>query len=110
MQIRRWFSTDCSELQSRVLNRRFADLGKAVKVIIAENKVRAIMSMEYAFIPTNQVVREVLKTVEQRFGDFEMVGNQIDTISHVLKSRCPFSRKTSIGFTACLMSLPQGYW
>lgn len=78
-----------SELQSRVLNRRFADLGKAVKVIIAENKVRAIMSMEYAFIPTNQVVREVLKTVEQRFGDFEMVSNQIDHSITRIKIKMP---------------------
>lgn len=68
-----------AELQTAVLNYRFAQIGdKTVKVIIVDKKVRAIMSDEYAVVPTAELFEAVLERTASRFGGYELVASYAD--------------------------------
>lgn len=68
-----------SEEQVRDINRRFSQLGdEEVQVIIADDKVRAIMSRMYAVIPTADLFNFVLDYSWNRFDGFELVEAYVD--------------------------------
>ncbi len=67
-----------SELQAEVLNKRFLQLKKPVKAIIANKKVRAIMSSLYKVVPAQDLFNNVLERSVERFGDFEFVNGYAD--------------------------------
>lgn len=62
-----------AETKAHVMRKRFAQLGEdKVKVIIVENKIRAIMSDEYAVIPASEVFMSIVEEAENRFENYEL--------------------------------------
>jgi hypothetical protein len=67
-----------SELQAQVLNKRFSQIDKEVQCIIVDQKIRAIMSEEYAVVPTADLVKSIVDSIEERFETYNMVSGYID--------------------------------
>jgi len=68
-----------SDLQSTILNKRFADLGKReVQVVTVEGKIRAIMSDEYAVIPASDFFTQVLEHIKEKYSEYKMVLSYVD--------------------------------
>lgn len=61
------------ETKAYVLKERFSQECKPVKVIVCENKIRAVMSSEYAVVPAYFLFQEVLNKVVERFDDYQVV-------------------------------------
>jgi hypothetical protein len=94
-----------ADTKALVLKERFMQEDKAVKIIVCEGKIRAVMSQEYAVIPAYQLFQEVLQKVEERFEDFITVIALADHNRAVIKIVLP-SVKEDIN---SLYNLPDEY-
>lgn len=67
------------EEKVRDINTRFVQLGKEiVKVIIVDDKIRAIMSQLYAVVVTSDLFDAVLQFSKNRFENYEMIESYVD--------------------------------